>query len=236
MVSQTVGLYYRCRLPTPAFPLKMSVGVFEVCEAQGVVLQTVRKRPLQGPGVNLPRGEEPLGFDALVPRVSREALEVPLLEHLPGLKLEHPRDRGPELFDRLLVLAPAGPGRDQLPRQQRQPVGDDLPASENVENEQLLLGRVDLDGFVLVPGRKLVAAGLDRDDRLFVGRPLLPPEKRVLPEDRVPEGPQMGPLLFDDHGRDLPGRLGDLAVGPPRKPRPHPGVGFLHRLEVPSCP
>ena len=44
----------------------------------------------------------------------------------------------------------------------------------------------------------------------------------------------MGPLLFDENGRDLLGRLGDLAVGPPRQPVQDPGVRLLHRLEVPG--
>ena len=234
MGTVAIAIDDRDRLPPPVFPFKMGISVLEVGKTEGVVLETVGDRPLQDPGRDLPRGEKPLGFPALVSRVSRETLEVSFCEQLPRLELEESANRGPELFYRLLVLPLASPCRDKLPWDEGEPVGDDLPAREDVKNEELLVGRVDLDHLVPVLRGKLVTAGLDRDHGLFVGCPFFPSEKRVLPENRVPERPQMGSFLFDENGRDLPRRLGDLTVGPSRQPAEDPDISLLHSLKVPG--
>ena len=223
------------RLGLPAFPFEMDIGVLEIRKARRVVFKAVRQGPLQDPGIDLLFGKEPLGFQTLVSRVSREGLEVLFGETLPRLELEEPAHGSLELLDRLLAFSPAGPRGDQLSRDEREPVGDDLLSCEDIENKELLLGRVDFDRLVPVLGGQLIPAGLDRDPGFFVGRSLLPAQERVLPENGVPQWPQMCPFLFDENGRDLLGRLGDLPVRPSPKPFQYTGVRFLRGLKVPAA-
>jgi len=233
-LTETFDLDDWDRLRLPAFPLEMDIRVLEVREARRVVFETVEKGPLQDPQIDLLFGEKLLGFQTLVPRISREGLEVPFDETPPRLELEESSHGSLEFLDGRLAFFPAAPGGDELSRDEREPVGNDLLPGEDVEDEQLLRSRVDFDRLVLVPGGELIVTGLNRDQGFIVGRPFLSAEQRVFPENRVPQRPQMGPFLVDEDGRDLLSRLGDLAVGPPRQPVQDSGVGLLHPLEVPA--
>ena len=174
------------RLGLPALPLKMDISILEIQEARRVVFKTVPQGPLQELAIDLLFGEEALGFQTLVPRVSREPLEVPLDEPLPRLELEEPVDCQLELLDGPLVLSPAGPPGDELPGDERELVGDDLLAAIDIEHEEFVPRRVDLDLLVFILSRQLIAAGLDRNQGFFIGRSLFPAAKHVFPENRVP--------------------------------------------------
>jgi hypothetical protein len=234
-MAEAFGLNDADRIGLPAFPFKMNIGVLEVRKARRVVFETVRKGPLQDPEIDLLVGEEPLGVQTLVPRISREGLGVSFDEPLPPLEREEPGHRRLELLERLLAFSPAGARRDQLSWDKREPVGDDLLSGEDIEDEECLPGRVDFNRLVPVFGGQLIVRGLNRDQGLIVSDPLLPADKRVLPKNRVPKRPQMRPLLFDENGWDLLGRLGNLPVRPPRQPVCDTGVRFLNQLKVPSA-
>ena len=152
ILAETFDLDDGDRLRLPAFPLEMDIRVFEVGKARRVVFETVEKGPLQDPQIDLLFGEKLLGFQTLVPRISREGLEVPFDETPPRLELEESGHGSLEFLDGRLAFFPAAPGGDELSRDEREPVGDDLLPGEDVEDEQLLRGRVDFDRLVLVPG------------------------------------------------------------------------------------
>src|SRR4030042_5919530 len=181
----------RRRLQPPILAFKMDVAILEVGKTRRLVLETVNKRVLQDPAVDLPSRKKPQGFKALVPRVSRKTYEVSLCETLPRFGLKEIDDRSLELLDSLLVLAPERSAGDELPGDEREPVGGDLVAREDIKNEELLFGRVDLNRLILVPGGQLVAAGPDRDAGLLVCRPRLPAEQRLFPENGGSEGPEV---------------------------------------------
>jgi len=91
----------------------------------------------------------------LVPHIPRERLEVSFDETLPRFELKEFAHGSLEFLDCLLAFFPAGLRGDQLPRDEREPVGDDLFSRKEIKHKELLIGRVDFDRPVDVVAKRL---------------------------------------------------------------------------------